>query len=170
MFRRLKHLPKYKGRSLWRLLSGSKWVAAGALIFDDQGRVLLIRHRWRSSWEYPVGMSDGTESPLDAARREISEEVGLHPGHFRLLAVDFFHRRSPNGNLVFSFAATVSPVEAARLKLDPFEATDSRWATRAEALDLVPDWLHDRLKALFTAYDAGQCFYLEDGQAIPDQA
>jgi 8-oxo-dGTP diphosphatase len=168
MLRKLKYLPKFQGRSIWRLIYGSKWVAAGALIFDEAGRLLLIRHRWRGGWEYPVGMSDGNESPLEAAKREVYEEVGLKPGNFTLIGVDFFQRRTPNGNLVFTFATTVDAAEAARLKLDKFEATDHRWVTRAEADQLAAPWLRQRLRALFEAYDNHRPVYLETGAAVAD--
>ncbi len=165
--KRLKYLPKYRGRSIWRLIYGSKWVAAGALIFDREGRVLLIKHRWRGGWEYPVGMTDGEESPRAAAIRELREEVGLDlpAADLRLIAVDFFNRKTPNGNLVFTFVATIPPDRATLLKLDPLEATDYRWVTRVQAAELVPGWLSDRLQSLFQAYDAGVPVYLENGRS-----
>jgi 8-oxo-dGTP diphosphatase len=163
LLRKLKLLRSYRSRDLWRLLYGSKWVAAGALLFDEQGRVLLMHHRWRRAWEYPMGMTDGLESPLETARREVGEEVGLHPDEYTLVGVDFFHRRTPNGNLTFTFAATVTPEQATRLKLDPLEAMASRWVTREEALELIAPRLQRRLREMLRAYDEGAPVYLESG-------
>lgn len=166
MLRKLRHLSRYRGRNLWLLLYGSKWVAAGALIFDESGRILLIHHRWRKAWEYPVGTSDGLESPLEAARREVKEEVGLNLDHLKLVGVDFFHRRTPNGNLVFTFAAQVPDKAAAKVKLDRFEATEYRWVTREEAEMLISDRLKNRLHELLVAYDAGRTVYLQTGKPV----
>lgn len=170
MLQKLRHLSRYRGRNIWSLLYGSKWVVAGALIFDEQGRLLLIHHRWRKAWEYPVGASDGMESPLDAARREVREEVGLTPSNLQLLGVDFFHRRTPNGNLLFTFSATVTADQAKQLKLDAFEITGHRWVDRQEALGLISPRLKDRLQELLTAYDNDRVVYLQTGVpvAIPE--
>jgi 8-oxo-dGTP diphosphatase len=161
LFRRHIYFPLLR---IKRLIQGSKWVAAGALIFDDQGRILLIRHRWRQAWEYPMGITDPGESPLDAAQRETYEEVGLKPTDFTLTAVDYFERsRTPNGSLALTFTCKVTAEQAKHIKLDAFEVTDFRWVTRTEALKLISPRLHGRLQELLTAYDTGNTVYLHRG-------
>jgi len=53
-------------------------VGAVAVIFDEQGRVLLFRHTYRQ--EYPWGLPGGwlkmQESAIDAVEREVLEESG----------------------------------------------------------------------------------------------
>jgi 8-oxo-dGTP diphosphatase len=64
------------GRELW---ANAKPCAA-ALILDASGRVLLTRRAvapWRDLWCAPSGFCDGPEHPIDAAEREVLEEVGL---------------------------------------------------------------------------------------------
>lgn len=165
---KLNLLARYQRRNVWMLLFGSKWVVAGALIFNERGELLLIKHRWRGAWEYPAGASTGTESPLAAAKREVHEEVGLTPVNFQLLGVDFFHRRTPNGNLVFTFSATVDDQEAARLKLDPLEVMESRWVSRTQALQIISPRLRHRLYELLKAYDQRITVYLQTGHKLKD--
>lgn len=43
-----------------------------------RGRALLIRHHRLGVWLPPGGECEPGESPLEAARRELSEETGLH--------------------------------------------------------------------------------------------
>ena len=52
-------------------------VAAGALIFDEQGRILLVKPGYKDGWEIPGGYVEPGESPRDACIREIQEELGL---------------------------------------------------------------------------------------------
>jgi 8-oxo-dGTP diphosphatase len=165
LYRRYVYFPLLR---LQRLISGSQWVAAGALIFDDQGRILLIRHRWRQAWEYPVGVADPGESPLQTAKREVHEEVGLRPDSFTLLGVDSTHSRHPNGNLIFTFSAHVNASQASKLKLEAFEARGYRWVTRVEAQEIISDRLKNRFQELLKAYDVGHTAYLESGQLIVD--
>ena len=54
-------------------------VTAGALIFNNEGQVLLLKHRFRagSGWGIPGGFLEAGEQPEEAMRRELREEIGL---------------------------------------------------------------------------------------------
>jgi ADP-ribose pyrophosphatase YjhB (NUDIX family) len=54
-------------------------VSAGAVIVNEQGHVLLLKHVFRagSGWGIPGGFIANTEQPEPALRRELREEVGL---------------------------------------------------------------------------------------------
>lgn len=54
-------------------------VTAGALIFNSEGKVLLLKHRFRagSGWGIPGGFLEAGEQPEEAMRRELREEIGL---------------------------------------------------------------------------------------------
>jgi 8-oxo-dGTP diphosphatase len=149
-----------------RYLKGSKYVGAGALIFDPEGRILMIRHRVRNAWEYPAGGANGRESPVATCRREVAEEVGLDLPHYRLISIDFWHGMTPNGNLLFTFAHEVTEAEASRVTPEPLEISDWRWVSRAEALDIIWPRLKPRMEQLLAAYDAGHSAYLESGSPV----
>jgi 8-oxo-dGTP diphosphatase len=63
-------------------------LGAGAVIFDSQGRVLLVRQSYgRRSWELPGGGRRPKE-PLDSAvRREVREEIGVEVATAELCGV-----------------------------------------------------------------------------------
>lgn len=54
-------------------------VTAGAVVRDERGRVLLLRHVLRkgSGWGVPGGFLKSGEQPEEAIRRELLEETGL---------------------------------------------------------------------------------------------
>ena len=66
-------------------------VTAGAIIFNDRGHVLLLKHRFRagSGWGLPGGFLERGEQPLDALKRELREEIGMEVD-----SAKFFHARS----------------------------------------------------------------------------
>ena len=71
-----------------------------ALVFDRAGRLLILKPTNKSGWTIPGGVleTDG-ETPGDAGRREVAEELGLHidAGHpVRLACMDF--RRPARAN------------------------------------------------------------------------
>lgn len=51
-------------------------VAAGALVRDAAGRVLLIDSPWRG-WEFPGGQVEQGENIIKALKREVFEESGV---------------------------------------------------------------------------------------------
>src|SRR5205809_2551859 len=57
------------------------------LTFDDQRRVLLVRHAEGNDWTTPGGMIEPYETPADAAVRETWEETGLHVALTRIVGV-----------------------------------------------------------------------------------
>ena len=58
------------------------------LAFDARGQLLLIRHSYGSgTWMLPGGGIARREDPLDAALRELAEEVGLTLADPRCFAV-----------------------------------------------------------------------------------
>lgn len=57
------------------------------LTFDDEGRVLLVRHAEGGDWTTPGGMIEPYEIPADAAVREMWEETGLYVELTRLIGV-----------------------------------------------------------------------------------
>ena len=71
--------------------------AVGIVALDDEDRVVMLRqyrHPVREQlWEIPAGLLDVTgEAPVDAARRELAEEVQLSAERWSLLTT---HHPSP---------------------------------------------------------------------------
>jgi len=91
----MKHLLRiWRSLPLWIHIFSAKLVrarfraAVAALIFDDQGRILLFRHTYRKfEWGIPAGSLEHREQPTDAVVREFYEETGMQIGIERLLRV-----------------------------------------------------------------------------------
>lgn len=64
-------------------------LAAGALITDEQDRILVVRPNYKDGWSLPGGTVEQGEAPQDGCFREVLEEVGLRRAPGRLLLL--FH-------------------------------------------------------------------------------
>jgi len=74
-----KRLPGSVRRRLVRVGQRRFTVTAGAMIFDDEGPILLLDHVFRPdcSWGIPGGFLSKGEQPEAALRRELKEEIGI---------------------------------------------------------------------------------------------
>lgn len=64
-------------------------VAAGALFFDEAGRILLVKPHYKEGWDIPGGYVEPGESPRAACIREVQEELGVSPAIGGHLVVDW---------------------------------------------------------------------------------
>lgn len=142
-------------------------ASAGALIFDESGRLLILKPNYKKGWTIPGGQIEPSgESPWDACRRETREECGLEVAAGRLVCVDFLRPR-PNrpGGMRFLFhCGTFTDRQLSSIRLDGVEIDAYRLLELPEATALLSGPVRRRVAA---AAGAEQCIYLEDGRPVP---
>jgi 8-oxo-dGTP diphosphatase len=148
-------------------------ASAGALLFDEDRRILVVKPTYKTCWTIPGGQmeADG-ESPWEACRREVREETGLVLTGGRLVCVDFLRPKSSRpGGVRFLFdGGLVGADRRAGVVLQEGELEDQRWATPSEAADLLSGPVGRRVGAalgVLAALDADGFVYLEDGRPVP---
>lgn len=115
-----------------------------AVLITSPGDDLLIVHPAEDGapWQLPGGIVEQHESPLDAVRREVREELGLDLDvrEHDLFAVEWRQATRPGrrDRIAFLFAGPVLDADGARrITLQRDELDGWRWASRAEAQELL---------------------------------
>lgn len=89
------------------------WPVVAIVPISDDRRVHLFRqwrYPWRrNSWEIPAGHGEQGEDPLDSAKRELAEEVGLHAASWEPLGTGFSSAAISTPYFLF-LARALSPV------------------------------------------------------------
>jgi 8-oxo-dGTP diphosphatase len=142
-------------------------VSAGALIFDQAGRLLILKPTYKTGWTIPGGVmeADG-ETPWDACRREVREECGIEVRSGRLACVDFRpYRPGRPGGIRFLFdCGPTDDVALAAVTLQPEEIAEYRLAPLDTALPLLRPPIRRRVRA---ASRHRRFVYLENGRLVP---
>jgi ADP-ribose pyrophosphatase YjhB (NUDIX family) len=139
-------------------------VAAGALFFDDDGRVLLVQPAYKDGHDIPGGYVEPGESPLGACIREVREELGIQPPIGVLLAVDWAPTEKEGDKLLFLFdGGTLAPAWQEQIILQSDELTSWTFTAATALPDFLPPRLSRRISAAIQARNHGRQTYLEHG-------
>ncbi len=136
-----------RGPMQWRVLwlAHSKFmVGVTGVVRDDQGRVLVLRHRmWPPDrqWGLPTGYAKAGEEFGATVVREVREETGLEVKAGRLV-----HLKS-GYKLRVEVAYEAHLVGDATPRIDSFEVLEARWCTP----DSLPDGMQESHRQLITS-------------------
>ncbi|MDA1360850.1 NUDIX hydrolase [Glycomyces luteolus] len=139
-------------------------AAAGALFTDTAGRVLVVKPNYRDHWLFVGGQLEEGETPEQACRREVKEEIGVDVELGDLLLVDWTQATEdrPFPLLVFIFDG--GTIDADRIRLDDEELGEFRFLPTDEALRLLSANGRRRLPIALEAKRTGVTRYLSPGR------
>ncbi len=139
-------------------------VAAGALFFDDEGRVLLVKPAYKQHWDIPGGYVEPGESPLAACVREVREELGLLTMISRLLVVDWAPADGEGDKILFVFdGGRLADVDHGRIAFRDGELSESQFVSSDQLDGYVPARLSRRIRTGIEARKSSLPVYAEHG-------
>ncbi|MFI5986857.1 NUDIX domain-containing protein [Streptomyces sp. NPDC051555] len=153
------------------LLPQNEWLAnrlrayagTSVLVTDEHGLVLIVKAKYRDRWQFPGGVIDHNEDPVQCARRELLEETGLDTNRLALAVVTWSlpGPRLPHPSVNFVFDAGTFKAPAVRLQVDELEA--HMWARPDEAEELLLPSAALRMTAALEARKTGSVQMLPSG-------
>lgn len=141
LFGLLRRLPIPMRAWLFHLVAPKITVGASAVIWDEEGRVLLVHHTYRrDGWGFPSGLVRRREQPAAALTRELHEELSVEAEVVSLLHAQM---ATPVPHLTIYYAVRLHGIP----RHDGTEVDDQRFAALEElpALTGAPPspWLLD---------------------------
>jgi len=143
-----------------------KRVAGGALVRDQDDRILFVVPGYKPYLDIPGGVAEQDESPLAACRREVQEEIGLGLTIGRLLVVDWIpaHGVWPDGVMFIFDGGRLTGEEAAGLRPTDDELVGLKLLTYEQAEPLLRPSMARRIDSAIGALAEDGPRYLEFGR------
>ncbi|MBM4446550.1 MAG: NUDIX domain-containing protein [Chloroflexi bacterium] len=135
------------------MITSQIMVAVGAVIEDDEGRILLVKHKperggfWQRKWICPGGKLELGETIAEGIKREIKEETGLEIELVRPLpAFDRIVKSAGGVSLHVVYISYVAKLAGGELKVDS-DVGEALWVNKEE-LDSIWKDMHEDAKEL----------------------
>lgn len=142
-----------------------KRMASGCLLFDENGRLLIVKPSYRNDgWLIPGGIVEANEAPRAACQREMREELGLDWPIQRLLCVDYCDEseaRTESVNFIF-LGKPLTAAAVANIRLQADELAVYQLLPVADAISLLVPPLGRRVAACLPALEGETAVYLEN--------
>ncbi|MET8799591.1 NUDIX hydrolase [Nocardia sp. NPDC004568] len=147
-----------------------KLVSADVLLFDQQGRILLVDPSYKPGWDLPGGNVEANEPPDVGALREVREELGLElpTDQLDMLCVDWVSPHSSWDDwLKFIFGGPeLTEQQILRLRIGNGELSDFEFCSLGQAQQKLGKKLWARVDAALDARRTGRAAYLHDGEPL----
>jgi len=136
-------------------------VAAGALITDPAGSVLLVKPNYREHWALPGGICEHGEPPQAGCGREVAEELGLDIAVGRLLATDWSQPYGADARPIMHFVFDGGLLDDdAGIVIQEAELDGYRFVSAAELSSYLPAYGLVRVTGALRARASGRCLFL----------
>ena len=135
-------------------------LAAGALITDPAGQILVVKPNYRDHWTLPGGICEHGEPPHLGCAREVAEELGLGLPIGALLAIDWSQPYGQDARPIMHFVfdgGTLSSGDGIVLQAE--ELDEFRFIPAGEVTGYLAPYGVRRVRAALDARTSGAAVY-----------
>ena len=150
----------------WHNSLPTKRVASSVLFRNSDGKVLIVKPNYRDYWNFPGGVVESNESPLDGAIRETKEEIGIliSPATLTFLAVDYGPKQASGKNDILSIdfdGGILSDSQIDNIIIQAEELDEYRFVDESELGTFLKP---EKAKRIYNALKSKTAIYLENGE------
>ncbi len=139
-----------------------KRVHVAALIFNELGRILLVKPSYKDKWSLPGGSVEAGESPLAGCVREAQEETGIVIREAKFLCVQYVTDAEKGDALFFMFdCGVIDESQLNSVSAQTGEIEQCMFVDIKEINLYVPDGVATRIKAGLDAKRDASMGYVE---------
>ena len=130
----------------------------------------MLQPSYKSVMEIPGGIVEQNESPYDACKREVKEELGVNVSIDRMLCVDYNKADvDKTESLMFIFSGGIINSETIEnIQVDEKEILGFKFLNPNEIKDFTTETLSRRIDKSLMALENHTSFYLENQVLIID--
>ncbi|MEW1657771.1 NUDIX domain-containing protein [Streptomyces sp. NPDC057555] len=138
-------------------------ASAGAVVSDEDGRVLIVKPTYKPGWNLPGGHIDEGELPRAACARELREELGIEQAVGPLLVSAWVTVPGRGSHAYYVFdGGTLTRDRLESIALQPEELAEHRFVAPQDiGPELIPAPMSAAWEAALAARADGQPRYVE---------
>ena len=141
----------------YTVIDAADWVIVVPVLDTPQGKEFVMVRQWRHgsyslSLEFPGGVSEPGEDPIDAAAREMLEETGYKPGRIRKIG-EFSSNPAIMSNRTHFFLAE-DLVDTGKRALDSDEYVETELVNIDDVINGMgqPPYIHSLMGSAMALY------------------
>ena len=138
------------------------------LIFDEEGKLLVVKPTYKNYWHIPGDVIENNESPYCACIREVLEETNLEVIPLRLLAVNYTGIEEEKiGALVFvSNCRNIKSDLKRNIKIPEDEIEDFRFIDKKDVYKYLDERIAKIVDEYFKSMIKNETIYLDNMKRI----
>ena len=117
--------------------------SCGAVIFNDEDKVLIVKHN-AGHWDFPKGHMEAGETETQTALREVKEETNIDIDILEDYRYESHY--SPKENVEKTVVFFLAKSKSEKLEKQDAEIANIGWFSYKEALDIIT---YDNAKELY---------------------
>ncbi len=150
----------------WHNSLPTKVTASSILFRNSQGKILIVKPNYNDTWNFPGGVVEANESPLDGAIRETKEEIGLiiSPDILKLLAIDYGSKQESGKNdslSIYFNGGVLSDLQINNIIIQADELDGYKFVDETDLADYLNP---EKAKRISIALKSLGAVYLENGE------
>jgi len=141
----------------------TKRMSVAALILNNKDELLIVKPSYRDGWLLPGGIVEKDESPSEACKREVKEELGVIVNLTELVLLDYTEKcnKYEEGFHIIFRCEDFTEENASNLKLKSDELSEYTFVASNLFEIYFNGVILDRLKSIFDSNKKNRVEYME---------